>query len=670
MQTNATEAVPERIGRYRVLEKLGEGGMGVVYVALDEDLDRKIALKVLRSDTGGEAKRLQREARAMAKLSHPNVVTVYEVSVIAGSVCVAMELVVGKTLREWLESTRSLGEIGTVFAQAARGLMAAHEAGITHRDFKPDNVLVGDDGRVRVLDFGLAKTTDELGLEQAEPFDPERPPETPADLDLERLTVTGALMGTPRYMAPEQFEARRADARTDQFSFCVALFEAVHGQRPFPGTDLPSIALAVMLGRVRSPPAGSAVPRSLDAAIMRGLSTDPDERHESLEPLVALLDRTGGAKRRWWPWVVGGIVVFVGGAGAFSIWLAREAAEVKGEQVRAALEPDGPDPDGDGLEGEADLCPMAPEDLDKFMDGDGCPDPDNDGDEVLDVDDACPLEWGSHDGCPAPAFAWDKCKLRLPEKVYFEFNAAGIKSQSLDMLDDVAKTLRESQAGTVQVQVHTDNVGDAQYNIDLSSARAKEIVKYLEKAESGVDLEPAGIGPGIPIASNDTPEGRTKNRRVEFVRLDCGQEPDLKDPFGGFNPPKGKSEALTQARVAARAETLDPNPGPGCTVEALYYRSDGSLSPEEQRVFDYDVACLAARKDRCTMNVGTARSGDEAADIASTDEIGNAMQAAFAAQGIPGDRLVVISKGSLEARRSGPESVRDRVITFVCPAPN
>ncbi|HEX8107834.1 MAG TPA: protein kinase, partial [Kofleriaceae bacterium] len=206
----------DRVGRYLVLSALGAGGMGVVFAAWDPQLGRKIALKLLRSSVASSSKdartRLRREAQAIAQLSHPNVVSIYDVGTTDdGALYIAMEFVEGDTLTSWLKSyPRTWREIVDVFRQAARGLLAAHSVGLLHRDFKPDNVLVGGDGRVRVTDFGLARSVlvpDEAA--QAKPV--------MSALDV-ALTATGTVLGTPRYMPPEQLTGPDLDARSDQFS--------------------------------------------------------------------------------------------------------------------------------------------------------------------------------------------------------------------------------------------------------------------------------------------------------------------------------------------------------------------------------------------------------------------------------------------------------------------
>jgi WD40 repeat protein/tRNA A-37 threonylcarbamoyl transferase component Bud32 len=287
---------PIKIGRFTIVRELGSGGMGVVYVAYDEQLDRRVAVKLLRradTDTQGKA-RLEREAQAMARLSHPNVVTVHEVGTHQEQVFVAMEFVDGGDLRGWLKAKpRSWQEIVAAFRQAGEGLAAAHAAGIVHRDFKPDNVLVGNDGRIRVADFGLAHGQDETsdsGREQSIT--------SSARLD-QSITRTGALMGTPAYMAPEQYAGARTDARTDQFAFCVALWEGLYGRRPFSGATLAALSTAIADGVIDEPPASELeVPAWLRAAIVRGLSPKPDERWPSMRALLDVLGNDPQVRRR------------------------------------------------------------------------------------------------------------------------------------------------------------------------------------------------------------------------------------------------------------------------------------------------------------------------------------------------------------------------------------
>ncbi|MCB9701067.1 MAG: serine/threonine protein kinase [Myxococcales bacterium] len=300
-------ALGEVIGRYVILAHLGAGGMGVVYAAYDPELDRKIALKLLRDPRGGaEARaRLVREAQAMAQLAHPNVVAVHDVGTVGDRVYVAMEFVAGETLTEWLERSRSWKEIVRVILAAGDGLQAAHAAGLIHRDFKPDNVMVGDDGRARVMDFGLARAG--LPSPSADGVTPARgdgPTRDRATRDGairgDSLTQAGAVMGTPRYMAPEQWEGAETDARTDQFALCVTLWEALFGAPPFAGDTFFELSYAVLNGERRPPPAGAKVPAWLRRVIDRGLQPRPADRWPTTEALLAALRDDPTPRRRWW----------------------------------------------------------------------------------------------------------------------------------------------------------------------------------------------------------------------------------------------------------------------------------------------------------------------------------------------------------------------------------
>ncbi len=281
---------PPTVGRYRLLESIGSGGMGVVFSALDTELQRKVAIKLLTSGTDrAHQHRLQREARAMARVDHPNVVGVYDVGEHDGEVFVAMELVRGRTLRSWLAAEpRPWREIVTAFAAAARGLAAAHAAGLVHRDFKPENVLVSDSGRVCVVDFGLV-TRGALG----------EPEGDIRDAHVNDVAVSVPMLGTPAYMSPEQVLGRPVDVRADVWSFCVALFEALHGVRPFDRDDAPSTLRAIVNGEIRTGSARSC-PRRVDRIIRAGLRTDRDARTESMDDIADDLDRVLAARRRRW----------------------------------------------------------------------------------------------------------------------------------------------------------------------------------------------------------------------------------------------------------------------------------------------------------------------------------------------------------------------------------
>ena len=301
---------PRQIDRFTVLRRLGAGGMGVVYAAFDEQLDRKVAIKVLRpehvGDTQGRA-RMLREAQAMAQLSHPNVVHAYEVGEFAGEVFIAMEFVRGRSLKEWLVEPRTFEEIIEVFVQAGHGLAAAHRQGLVHRDFKPENVLIDGDGHARVLDFGLARASRvrvDAGSSLVQKID-HRGSVLAAD-----LTLDGMLVGTPAYMSPEQFENLPTDWRSDQFSFCVALYGAVYGQPPFAGETLIALQTAVCEGALQRPPPGTKAPPWLFAVLETGLAVDPEQRHPSMDTLLAALEPERAGGRRWlWPAVTLGATI-------------------------------------------------------------------------------------------------------------------------------------------------------------------------------------------------------------------------------------------------------------------------------------------------------------------------------------------------------------------------
>jgi serine/threonine protein kinase len=347
-QGQATLARGATIGRYVVLGLVGRGGMGEVYAAYDPELDRKVAVKLLRVKPGNGVsltegrQRTLREAQAIARLSHPNVVVVYDVGTFQDQVFIAMEFVEGNTVTYWLQSqARSWQEILKVFRAAGRGLMAAHEKGLVHRDFKPDNVMVGRDGEVRVMDFGLARQVTEksavaervtptvripvqLGEHGPTPLAaaasmPEPDPMTtvllnappratampsgPVDLQATsvmfevQLTRTGAMMGTPAYMAPEQFLGTPTDARTDQFSFCVALYEALYGDRPFAGNTMFALTTAVVQGHVREAPQSSKVPLWVRKVLLRGLRAQAGDRYATMHDLIEALGKNPSAAR-------------------------------------------------------------------------------------------------------------------------------------------------------------------------------------------------------------------------------------------------------------------------------------------------------------------------------------------------------------------------------------
>ena len=326
------------LGRFVVLGLVGRGAMGEVYAAYDPDLDRKVAIKLVRADRSGDTAdsraRLMREAQATAKVSHPNVVVVYDAGTLGDRVFIAMEFVEGHTLRYWREAEpRAWLEILDAFLAAGRGLAAAHEKGLVHRDFKPDNVMVGTGGHVRVMDFGLARRTADGGSPPVAPIAPvsdDTPPvrrpaitvdeevdvdatgiigaagarstqRLPSDPSMsaltQQITQTGTMMGTPAYMSPEQFRGQAADARSDQFSFCVALWEALYDNRPFAGRSLAELEDSVTAGRKTAIPRGSRVPGWVEKVLDRGLDPSAERRFPSMAALLAELDRRPSAGR-------------------------------------------------------------------------------------------------------------------------------------------------------------------------------------------------------------------------------------------------------------------------------------------------------------------------------------------------------------------------------------
>jgi tetratricopeptide (TPR) repeat protein len=287
----ATGSPLRRIEQFVLLECIGAGGMGAVFAAFDDKLERKVAIKLVVTRGGDERarQRLLREAQALARLSHPNVVTVYEVGTLPdGELFIAMELVKGQTLRAWQRRPgRTWRDIVATYAEAGRGLAAAHQSGIVHRDFKPDNVLVGDDGRVRVADFGLAFAAQGTAAEAARPAPGPDAPTSPQPAHA--LTAPGRFAGTPGYMAPEQLAGATLDARADQFSFCAALHEALHGELPDAARE----------DRPRRGETEPMYPRWLRDVLQRGLARDPGDRFATMEGLLAELIRSRERNRRY-----------------------------------------------------------------------------------------------------------------------------------------------------------------------------------------------------------------------------------------------------------------------------------------------------------------------------------------------------------------------------------
>ncbi|HLT35603.1 MAG TPA: serine/threonine-protein kinase, partial [Enhygromyxa sp.] len=286
-------------GRYVLVETIGRGAMGEVWMAIDPDLDRKVALKLLRADRIARAEdraRLDAEARAMARLTHPNVVTIHDVGSLGDRLFIAMEFVAGQPLDRWIAAgPRSCEEVLAIMRQAAAGLAAAHDVGLVHRDFKPANVMIGEDGRVRVLDFGLARPEGSVAE-----LDDGRAVARAIAVDRSEAGASRKIQGSPAYMSPEQHRGAAVDARSDLFSFCVTLFEALYGVRPFRGANRLTVALAIIEGRISEPPADARarVPDWIHAIVLRGLAGEPNQRFPDMESLLAALERSPEQRRR------------------------------------------------------------------------------------------------------------------------------------------------------------------------------------------------------------------------------------------------------------------------------------------------------------------------------------------------------------------------------------
>jgi len=330
------------IGRYTILEHVGSGGMASVYSAYDTQLERIVALKMLRAELELDhvRARMLREAQAMARLKHPHVVTVYDVGTFEEDrIYIAMEFVDGTTLSRWCKQPRPWRELLKVLKAAGRGLAAAHDAGLVHRDFKPDNVLVGKDGRVLVSDFGIALSQEQAGTEDPEsehevwetgpqlrPQDGSASATDPASPDsstrddhststrevsgsiTERLTQEGAILGTTGFIAPEHLLEGIGDARSDEFSFCVTMYKVLYGMRPFDSRNLAAYCDAIQ-GPPKPPPDSTPVPRWVQAVIMRGLQRDPARRFASMHELLDALDHDPARRYRAW---AGGALLLAG----------------------------------------------------------------------------------------------------------------------------------------------------------------------------------------------------------------------------------------------------------------------------------------------------------------------------------------------------------------------
>ena len=308
-----------KIGRYEIRGTLGKGAMGTVLHAHDEVLGRDVALKALLHPGPSGAARLLREAQALAQLEHPNVVQVYDAGEIDGELYMAMELLRGQSLRQWQEEPRPWREVVEVYLGAGRGLAAAHAAGLVHRDFKPANCFVDEQGVATVLDFGLAKGHQ---IESAPESEQTQEGSSPSGSMLSQsLTQTGTILGTIAYMAPEQLLGQPATGKSDQYAFCVAFHEALVGERPYRGSTAASLLFAMQSGTLApAPPLPTgfpAIPRWLRRALERGLQLNAADRHASMDTLLAIIERGLGRRRRWSRIGLGTIALV--GAGALAL---------------------------------------------------------------------------------------------------------------------------------------------------------------------------------------------------------------------------------------------------------------------------------------------------------------------------------------------------------------
>lgn len=318
-----TRVYKPQIDRYVILHQLGAGGMGAVFAAYDEKLDRKVALKLLHNHGNTpehQHQRIVREAKALARVTHARVVAVYDVGEADGQVYLAMEFINGKTLRAWQSAeARTWRETLGMYLHVGAGLHAAHQSGIVHRDFKPDNVLVGKDGLPRVADFGIAR----IDSRYADDIEaPEAPNMQPVEFMASHVTAGtsgGSVVGTLAYMSPEHHHGARVHARSDQWSYCAALYEALYGRLPFEGTNAGEHAAAIR-GPLRSPPADSSVPPEIFRLLSRGLEAEPSARFPDMQALLDQIateyEQSAGAaalSQR----VLIGIVAFA----CFCVWL-------------------------------------------------------------------------------------------------------------------------------------------------------------------------------------------------------------------------------------------------------------------------------------------------------------------------------------------------------------
>ncbi|MFO7564759.1 MAG: protein kinase [Enhygromyxa sp.] len=495
LEPGSEHDAPIELGRYRLGRRLGAGGMGVVFEAHDPELDRKVAIKLLHRGSADDGERLLHEARAMARLAHPNVVAVFDVGRVGPQLFVAMELVEGTTLRQWLASDPrpDRAAILAMFTRAGHGLAAAHAIGLVHRDFKPDNVLIGADGRARVTDFGLARLIADASSDGAQ--------ET-------------CRVGTPAYMAPEQWRGAAGDTRSDQFSFCVALYEALFGRRPFAGDSVAALARSVCEGAAE--PVPRATPRWLRELFTRGLARDPAARHPDMNALLRGLERSRSRAAA----IVAGAALGLLTAGLAFAWAADGPGRVAAEPKLPTTSSPSP----------ADDCHAA------LVDGRGCwtgarrraleahllamDDGEQLAARTLPMLDQWIADWGRHAqaSCDAPSRPLERCLERslasFDALVQYTLDhgafelANTIVSATHELLDTLACTDPEALSRAPAVQV------DAQLDLLRDELCAIEAVIWLERwsdAQAAVELvldRAAALGDATLLAELQLARGR------------------------------------------------------------------------------------------------------------------------------------------------------------------
>ncbi len=480
---------PRRIGRFRLQEKLGEGGMGQVWAADDDTLARRVALKLVRRDRFGaeQETRLLREARTLAQLAHPNVVTVHDAGEEDDFVFIAMELVEGGTLRDaFARQDREWRPRLRLLLQAGQGLAAAHTLGLVHRDFKPANALLGQDDRVRVADFGLARVdgaADGVALEDA------------TSVNGPNITVTGAVLGTPAYMSPEQRLGEPVTAASDQFSFCVVTWEALYGTHPFDGVEL----AAWISGEVdvQSPASARELPRGIESALRRGMSVDPGARHPSMKPLLNALHRQLNPSGRWKTIALAaGLFAAIGG-GAYA--LANRADPCPPARGSIAWDDARRAAVADALTEDPKMASVARDALDRYADA-----------WAARMDAGCRA---MHSGMGAP---WQEVRAACLAEAHASFDA------TLDTLLTPSETIARAVPDLLAQLPSLTRCSDQDW-LRAKSARAPAAERVA--AQHAIELELAAVTPLRAVGRSA--EARTRLERLHARASAVGHGPTL-----------------------------------------------------------------------------------------------------------------------------------------------